>query len=193
MKVLIIYAHPPDHSLNQALKDAFLKGAKKARHSVKIIDLYADKFNPVLSATELKGRLSPQVKHYQKLIRSADQLVFFYPVWWFRCPAMLEGFFDKVFTSGFAYKYRRITKKFGIPKGLLPTRGIVFETYGAPWWAIRFFYLDLTWRRLKRGVLKFCGIKKLRRFAFFSVPYASAKKRAKWISLAEEIGQSLQK
>lgn len=193
MKVLIIYAHPSGISLNKALKDAFIHGAKHAGHSIKIIDLYAERFNPVLSARELKGELSPQVKQYQQMMRWADQLVFFYPVWWFRAPAILEGFFDKVFTSGFAYKYRRMTKTFGTPKGLLLRRGIIFETYGAPWWAIKFFYFDVPWSRLKRGVLKFCGVRSIQRFAFFSTPYASAKKRDRWIQMAEKVGNSLKK
>lgn len=33
----------------------------------------------------------------QELIRWADHLVFVYPIWWGTMPAVLKGFFDRVF------------------------------------------------------------------------------------------------
>src|SRR5690606_14021140 len=33
----------------------------------------------------------------------ADCLIFLYPVWWSDCPAKLKGWFDRVYTVGYAY------------------------------------------------------------------------------------------
>ncbi len=41
-------------------------------------------------------------KEHQK-IKTADCLVFVYPVWWSDCPAKLKGWFDRVYSVGYAY------------------------------------------------------------------------------------------
>ena len=132
MNILVIFAHPNKKSLSYALMQAFSRGAKKAKHKVQVIDLYKDRFNPVLSANELKGNLSPQVKRYQAMIEKADWMVFIFPVWWFGVPSILEGWFDRVFTVHFAFKFKPLTKTIGIPIGLLPCKkAVVIETYGS--------------------------------------------------------------
>lgn len=181
MKLLAIKAHPSSESLNHTLLEAVKRGAKQGKHKLQVVDLYAEKFNPVLSQAELKGKMDPKVKKYQQMLREADWVIFVYPIWWFRAPAILEGWFDKVFTVHFAFKYKKITKKMGIPIGLLPVKkAVVVETYGSPGWALRSLYFDLPWRRMKRGLLKFCGIKKIKRFSCFSAPYASKKRVQHW-------------
>ena len=44
-----------------------------------------------------------QIEH-NKISRS-DALVFIYPVWWSDCPAKLKGWFDRVWSNGYAYSY----------------------------------------------------------------------------------------
>jgi len=176
MKILLIYAHPPGDSFNQALKDIFLEGVQNAGHQVDLIDLYQDGFDPVLPEGEMRGKTVPDiVRGYQERIRQADVLVFIFPVWWYRSPAILEGFIDRVFTSGFAYKY--IGRR---PKGLLPCRrAVVIETYGGPAF---YYYLtgNIPWRRFK-STLKFCGIRKFVHHPCFYTPFTSDKKRKRWL------------
>lgn len=192
MNLLLIYANPSSKSLSSSFKERFLRGAKKAGHQVKTIDLYAEKFDPVLSEAEAKGKIGKTSKNHQTMIRRADYLVFIFPIWWFRAPAILEGWIDKVFTSGFAFKYKPITKTFGIPIGLLADKkAVVITCYGAPGWAIQLFYGNLAWRRFKRGVLNFFGIKKILHFPCYSAPYASEEKKQKWLKQVEQLAQEL--
>lgn len=191
MNIVVIYAHPKEKSLSHSLLQAFLKGARKKKHKVQVIDLYKEKFNPVLTAAELSGKVDPKVQKYQEMLKKSDWIVFIFPIWWFRTPTILEGFFDRVMTTGFAFKYRQITKRVGIPIPLLKKNTLVIETYGSPWWAMKLFYFDIPWRRLKRGVLKFYGVKKLIRFSCFSAPYASTAEVKDWMDEVEELAKNL--
>jgi len=186
MKVLIIYTHPSIESYNHALLEAFLEGLGKAGHEYESIDLYRDNFNPVLSDTNLHAELGEDVKAYQEKIKSADYLAFVFPIFWYRAPAMLEGFIDRVITSGFAYKY--VGK---IPKGLLgDKKAVVIETYGGPSWYYRFLFNRIPWKRFK-AVLKFCGIKKIIHQPCYKIPFTMDEVRKKYLEKVRKIGEGL--
>ena len=132
------------------------------------------------------------MQHHQEAIRKADWMVFIYPVWWFRAPAILEGWFDRVFSAGFAFKYKTIIGNLGIPAGLLPCKkALVINTYGSPGWAIRWLYGNSPWNHIKRELLKFCGVKTVRHFPCYGVPTASEKKREQWLGKIEKIAAKL--
>jgi NAD(P)H dehydrogenase (quinone) len=80
MKILIIFAHPNPKSFCGALKDSFIDGVNPNKHSVEVIDLYQEKFNPVSLGD---NEITPEIEKYQQLISNANCLVFIYPVWWF--------------------------------------------------------------------------------------------------------------
>jgi NAD(P)H dehydrogenase (quinone) len=56
MRVLIVYAHPNPKSLAHAALEQVKKGFLDAGHSVNTLDLYAEKFNPVLVVNEVRRR-----------------------------------------------------------------------------------------------------------------------------------------
>ena len=183
MYVGIIIAHPNPLSFNHALLKSFVDGAKTANHDVHIIDLYKDQFNPIISLDEMRGKISdPIVKKYQEQIKLADCLVFIYPIFWFRGPAILEGWIDRVFSPNFAFKYKTIIGYWGRSIGLLPcNKAIIINTYGSPAIATKYFYLNIPFRRLKRGVLKMCGVKNIIRINCWSVPFVSDEKRKRYL------------
>ena len=111
MKVLVVYCHPSNNSFTYTVKESFIKGLVDAGHTYEISDLYADKFNPVISEDEytregfyrLEDSVAEDVIREQKKINNADVIVFIYPDFWTASPAMLEGWFQRVWTYGFAY------------------------------------------------------------------------------------------
>lgn len=111
MKVLIVYCHPSNNSFTYTVKESFIRGLTDAGHTYEISDLYADKFNPVMSEDEylregfyrLEADVFEDVLREQKKINNADVIVFIYPDFWTSSPAMLEGWFQRVWTYGFAY------------------------------------------------------------------------------------------
>lgn len=164
MKYLIIYAHPNKESLNYSiLKTVSEELSQKQGVELRIIDLYDDKFDPSLNFNSgLKRRdLSKQKETalYMEAISWADQLIFIYPTWWGRGPAVLMGFIDKVFVADFAFK----SKAKGLPLGLLKGKSArVITTLKGPGLLSRIFYKDVNRRLMRSNVLNFCGIKDVR-------------------------------
>lgn len=111
MNVLVVYCHPGNNSFTHTVKEAFVKGLENAGHTYEISDLYAENFNPVMSEAEyiregfyrMEDPIAEDVIREQQRINKADIIVFIYPDFWTASPAMLEGWFQRVWTYGFAY------------------------------------------------------------------------------------------
>ncbi|MBT3304698.1 NAD(P)H-dependent oxidoreductase [Candidatus Woesearchaeota archaeon] len=153
MKNLIIYAHPNKKGHNGFL----LEQIKQRLTDYEVIDLYNMKYNPVLSDEELYSKkpfkINADTKSFQTKIKQATNLIFIYPLWWGTMPAILKGFFDKTFTTGFSYEFKN-----KMPKGLLKgKRASVFITTGAP--KFLSIFMGRFKRHIKKDILQFCGIK----------------------------------
>jgi NAD(P)H dehydrogenase (quinone) len=143
VRTLIIFCHPCADSFNAALLTAAQHGLRAAGHEIKTVDLYAEKFDPVLSAQEKRDYLpntqaivqavAPQVEH----IRWAESLVFIFPTWFYGPPAMLKGWFERVWLPGVAFK---VPDKPGgkAGPGMQHIRQLnVITSSGSPWWWLR--------------------------------------------------------
>ena len=113
MKIYIVFAHPSKESFTFAVLESFIKGLKDAGHTYEIGDLYEMNFKADMNPAEYnretsfdaEAPLSGDIKAEQEKIDRADALVFIYPVWWSDCPAILKGWFDRVWSYGYAYCY----------------------------------------------------------------------------------------
>ncbi|MEL6435663.1 MAG: NAD(P)H-dependent oxidoreductase [Pseudomonadota bacterium] len=108
MRVMVLYAHPVEESFNGALHRRVVGRLEAQGHDVDDCDLYAEGFDPRLTREERLGyhEIGPNiepVKDYVDRLRAADALVMSYPVWNFGYPAMLKGFFDRVFLPGVSF------------------------------------------------------------------------------------------
>jgi NAD(P)H dehydrogenase (quinone) len=111
VKIFVVYCHPSRDSFTYIAKEEFLKGLKDANHEFVVSDLYEMNFNAEFSedeyAREAFYRAEIQVEHdvleEQRKIQESDAIVFIYPVFWTEAPAKLVGWFNRVWTSGFAY------------------------------------------------------------------------------------------
>ena len=130
MQVYVLFAHPSKKSFTGDVLESFTLGLRDAGHSFEVADLYAMNFQSELNLPEYKREtgLDPNaevpldVKAEQEKINKANALVFIYPVWWCDCPAKLKGWFDRVFTFGYAYQYingEHFTSKIHIEKALV--------------------------------------------------------------------------
>src|SRR4051794_8245246 len=152
MRVLIVYAHPLSDSFAAALRDAVVARLQAAGHEVDHCDLYAEGFDPVLTASERRAYntaipdLTAVESHVARL-RAAEALVLCFPTWWYGTPAILKGWFDRVWTNEVA---------FTLPEGggaIRPAlhnirKFAVVTTYGSPWWL-----MNLVLRAPVRAVL----------------------------------------
>ena len=108
MRILVLYAHPVEESFGGALHRLAVERLSAAGHEVDDCDLYAEDFDPRLSAEERRryhdvGPNIESVRPYVERLRAAEGLVLCYPVWNFGYPAILKGFFDRVFVPGVSF------------------------------------------------------------------------------------------
>lgn len=109
MRVLVLYAHPNPASFGAALHEVVVSGLTAAGHEVDDCDLYAEGFWPVLSEAErigyhnLAGNRDPVAGYVERVLK-AEALVLCFPVWNFGYPAILKGFFDRVFLPGVSFR-----------------------------------------------------------------------------------------
>ena len=159
MKTLIIYSHPNIQGYCSYLLELVEGDLKTKNVEYDLIDLYKINYDPVLHENELYSSgnhdISPQNLDFQEKIKGSNNIIIISPIWWASVPAILKGFFDKVFTSGFAFRYT----KNGLPQKLLKEKNaVVFLTSGGP----KIFFTLLgnpAKQMIKSKTLEFCGIK----------------------------------
>lgn len=137
MRVLVLYAHPVETSFHAALHARVVQILRAAGHEVDDCDLYAEDFNPVLSREERLNYRDTTcntagVADYVQRLQRAEALVLCFPTWCFGLPAILKGFFDRVFVPGVAFD---ISDPAHVQPGLAHLRHITaVVTYGRPRW-----------------------------------------------------------
>ena len=109
MKVLVLYAHPVETSYNAALHRTIVERLTAKGHTVDDCDLYAEDFDPRLTRAERLAYHDTQtniesVRGYVERLRRANALVLSFPVWNYGYPAILKGFFDRVFLPGVSFE-----------------------------------------------------------------------------------------
>jgi NAD(P)H dehydrogenase (quinone) len=158
MHVLMIFAHPRADSFSAALRDAARAALEGAGHTVTLRDLHAEGFDPVLGAEEraryhTEGANEAGIEDHVAALRAAQALVLVYPTWWYGMPAILKGWFDRVWSPGVAFRLGE-----GAIEPLLTNirRIAVVTTYGSPSWLL--WYIGWPDRRLiGRGIRRLCA------------------------------------
>lgn len=165
---LIIYAHPGRKGHNAHTLNEVEDWLNANDNEYELIDLYKEGYDPILGQTEhlVSGKpvVTKETKKYQEMVRKAKQLIFIYPVWWAGPPAILKGFFDKVFSAKFAFKYEKLPFPiFGMKARPVPLlkgkKAVVFQTSGAQPWVQKLFLRNAYVYLAKKLTLSFCGIK----------------------------------
>jgi NAD(P)H dehydrogenase (quinone) len=160
MKCLIVTTHPLNDSLCKLLSKHVENKLAQIGHEVTIEDLYAENFEPALTAPERKSyygesydlsNIAEQVSRLQ----NAEALVLLFPTWWFGFPAMLKGWFDRVWGPGIAYDH---ASDFGPIKPRLDNlrKVLVVTTLGSPWWVDRLVMWQPVKRIMKLALLGAC-------------------------------------
>lgn len=185
---LVVFSHPKKESLVNAIKDAVIRGLKKNStvSEVRVHDLYRERFDPLLYDIEENDK-DLTIQKMKGNVAWADGIVFVTPLWWSNIPAVLKGYFDRVFTEHFAFRYNQA----GIPVGLLKNKkALLIGTCDTPSLLARFSRTSLGFKSVIRGVLKLSGIRDSRFILFGSVLASSEKKRKKWVKKAKALGQT---
>jgi putative NADPH-quinone reductase len=143
MRLLLVACHPDPTSYGAALRRAAEQALREAGHEVRVIDLYAEGFDPVLALDERLSYLTDTARNiagvagHVEALRWADGWVAIYPTWFYGPPAMLKGWLERVWLPGVAFTVARARKR-TIGGELRNIRCFVgITTSGAPWWWLR--------------------------------------------------------
>jgi NAD(P)H dehydrogenase (quinone) len=161
VQVLVIYCHPVAESFAAAAHGIVLQTLAARGHEVVDVDLYAENFDPVMSRQErldyqnTERNIRP-VRKYDEQLATAEAIVLVYPAWWYGMPAMLKGYFDRVWLPGVAFDVT--------PDGRVLTerlqrirRIVVVTTYGGPWWMVRIALGDPARKVVSRAIRALCA------------------------------------
>ncbi|WP_200884992.1 NAD(P)H-dependent oxidoreductase [Croceibacterium mercuriale] len=153
-------AHPAAASLTRAVTAAIVQALEAVRHTAQIADLAREGFNPIFgpadhAAYAAGGPTPDDVLREQRRIDRADHLILVYPVYWWSMPALLKGWIDRVFVSGWAFDEDAelgIVKKLDQLKvHLVALGGADKATYA------RRGYRQAMQTQIEHGIFDFCG------------------------------------
>jgi NAD(P)H dehydrogenase (quinone) len=194
MNVVIIFNHPFEGSYCNAVLESAIEGLKKANHSVDLIHLDKEGFNPVMTSEDLKGfkeskAVDPKVIEYKGRLENAGHLVFIFPIWWELMPAMTKGFIDKVIFPGVAYNY---TKKGFMRKRFTKINGItLITTMNTPSLFYHIFFGNAVKKAFMLSTFAKIGYRNRKWIKLSMVKFVSDGKRKKWLSDIEKHFQKL--
>lgn len=189
--ILVILGHPNSNSLCGSIAQAYIDGAAGTDAEVRTLRLGELSFDPVLAdGYNQVQTLEPDLVKAQEFIHWSTHVVLVYPNWWGSMPALMKGFFDRVFLPGFAFKYG---KGVSLPDKLLKGRTAhLMVCMDTPGWYYRWILRRPGHNQMKRTILEFCGIKVKKITEFAPVRGSSQAQRERWIALAKQLGQSSQ-
>ena len=160
MLIQVVHCHPLTDSFNHALFRVIVDQLQQ-RHQVITTDLYRERFSPVMTEAERRSYYQPsyagdEVAPLVQQLRQADGIIFCFPHWWFSMPALLKGYFDRVWAPGTAFTH---DLDGGRIKPLLTNIKLfgVVTTYGSPWWITRIVMQDPGRKVLFRALKPMCG------------------------------------
>lgn len=201
MNILIVYAHPEPKSFNGAMKDLAVSVLTQQGHQVKVSDLYEMKFKALAdqedfaeleypeflkehseqNLTSGKGKLAQDIVAEQEKLLWADFLILQFPLWWFSLPAIMKGWVDRVFTTGFSYGGGKLYDKGGL-KG---KKAMLALTTGGP--ASRYSPnglnadIEKILFAINHGILHFVGMEVLPPFIAWSPASVGDKGRQQYL------------
>jgi len=192
MNVLVLYAHPYNKSFNHAILEEVVEGLKEAGHAYEVVDLYDINFNPVLSANDFilmqQGNVADDVAEQQKKVTWADGIICIHPIWWENHPAILKGYFDRVFSVGFAYQVLET----GETKGLLDVKkALLITTAGGSEEEAWCDGIDICKRIFEdQRTFTFCGIPQFNHEVFYNVIMCEDAVRKEYLKKARELAKN---
>jgi NAD(P)H dehydrogenase (quinone) len=186
-RFLVVLAHPLPESFAASAARAVIEALEAKGHTVDLLDLYAEDFDPRLSAAERAAYMEPgyqpgeDVLNIVARLKAADGLVLVFPQWWFNLPAIMKGFIDRIFAPGVAFESDEPSGHMVPLMTHIRSFWVVTST-GSPWWVVHLYMGNPLRRILKRGVTAFCAkTVDFRMLAIHDMDRASEEKRKRFL------------
>jgi len=181
-KILVILGHSFPDTYCEALVRAYQEGALRGGAEVRVLNLKELSFDPILRS--LDHALEPDLVEAQKAILWSDHLTFVYPTWWGAAPALLKGFIDRAFVSGFAYRFHK--DKF-FPDALLKGRSSrLLITMDVPGFVNTLLTRQPQKNAMTVSTLELTGVKPVKVNFYCDVRTSTPEQRERWLRSAEK-------
>ncbi|MCL6697577.1 NAD(P)H-dependent oxidoreductase [Sphingomonas sp. NSE70-1] len=161
MHALIVVSHPNPASLTHAVADRLVSAIRSGGpgHSAEPVDLAAEGFDPRFTANDVAVSLrqappEEAILREQARIDRADLLLLVYPIYWWSFPALLKGWIDRVFITGWAYDETQagvVKKLHHLPIHLIGLGAADLRTYA------RHGYFGAMRTQIDHGIFDYCG------------------------------------
>ena len=195
MRVHVVYAHPSPKSFASAIHGRIVAGLTRRGHQIDDLDLYAERFEPVLTLMErdvyfAAGGNLAGVERYVERLRAAEALVLCFPTWWYGMPAILKGWFDRVWLPGVAF--HSPAEGGPIKRGLTNIRTLaVVTTYNSPRWFMVFYMRDPGKTVLMRGFTRLIASGAQTHYlAHYDMLRSTAAKRKRFLARVDQTFES---
>lgn len=191
MHFLIVLSHPLAGSFAASVAATAQRALETNGHSVDLLDLYSEGFDPRLSEAERSGYFdvpydTSAVDDLVARLKTADGLILVFPQWWFNFPAILKGFFDRIFAPGIAFDHEQSGGRI-IPRLTSIKLFWALTTTGSPWWVVKLYMGDPVRRLLKRGIAAFCAKNvQFRMISLHDMDRVTTKQRVAYLAKIEK-------
>ncbi|WP_299087480.1 NAD(P)H-dependent oxidoreductase [uncultured Microbacterium sp.] len=185
--ILVVIGSPIADSFTHALASAYVDAARTGGAEVRVVDLSRDTVpqHPAIRGELRMPRTSEDVPLPDDVAASvagvawADHLVFFFPQWWGAYPAAMKAYIDRVFLSGFAFRYRERGSLWD--KLLTGRTARIVMTMDSPRAWNAWMYRDAAIRTLRTATLEYCGVRVRGVTRLAAVRHSSATTRERWL------------
>jgi putative NADPH-quinone reductase len=181
----VIHAHPLSDGYNNALFRTIVETLERRGHEVIATDLYRESFDPLLTEAERRSYHAPvydssAVTRYTELLQRIDGIILCFPQWWFGMPAVLKGYFDRVWVPGVAFEHDLARGRLKPLLAGIKMFGVV-TSYGSPWWIARLVAGDPGRKVLMRALKPMCPGASSFYLAHYAMDQSTAATRAAFL------------
>lgn len=157
---LIVSCHPLKDSLCHHLVGRVEAGLEAGGVDYEHLDLYERGFEAALTAAERASYFGDfdgrAIGAETARLKRTEMLILVFPTWWFGMPALLKGWFDRVWAPGVAFD--TVPETGAITPALADLRYcLAVTTLTSPWKIDRLFLRQPVKRVLKGAILKGCA------------------------------------
>ena len=189
MRVLVVYCHPVPDSFCAALRDTVLEAIALRGCEARLVDLYAEDFDPVMRCEErrlynMRSPSDPALRAHVDNLGWAEMIVFVYPTWWYGLPAMLKGWLDRVWATDVAFTLKG--NGMAVPLMTHVSKIAVVTTCGAPrWWS--YIVGQPGKKTIMRGIRALCAMRcKTLFLAHYMMDVSTPASRAAFLSRVKQ-------
>lgn len=177
MRLLTVFSHPFDDKYPAAVMAALHEPFVAAGHSVDVLDLHAEGFDPRFTKADHThfwgGPVPADIAAFHRRVEEADRLAFVFPVYWWGMPALMKGWIERVFTGGWAYAFGSGVQDRGqgSPTSLLGNRPTILIGIGGSGQGTydKYGYADAMRTQIDVGTFAYCGITDVESHLIFNV------------------------